>query len=103
MAFYTKEVRNKLMSEAEIDSQFDYHAPSTGDIVDAHEVTRALFKGIAKAYNDALPDAAGRELAILVTKLEEAMFWANAAIARHQDSDPSIYLDLHYFVEGLSG
>jgi hypothetical protein len=40
-------------------------------------LTLALFMD----YN--LPD--GREQALAITKLEEAMFWANAAIARQGD------------------
>lgn len=63
----------------DIKKRFSYHAP-TPDRVDAHEKTRAVFLELASLMDAALPP--GREKAVVITKLEEALFWANAAIAR---------------------
>ena len=40
---------------------------------------------LAHHFNDVLPD--GREKAVALTKIEEAMFWANASIARQPPED----------------
>ena len=66
---------------------FAYHKP--GPIaVEAHENIRGSFKMMACIVLDTVP--AGREQAIVLTKLEEAMFWANAGIAREfAKLDPS--------------
>lgn len=64
----------------ELVHRFGYHPPRTEAKILAHEDTRAAFCGIAMEMENNLPD--GREKAIVMTKIEEAMFWANAAIAR---------------------
>lgn len=46
-----------------------------------HEMVRENLKEEAVWMNEVLPE--GREKSLAVTKLEEAMMWANAAIARH--------------------
>ena len=45
-----------------------------------HGSVRAACLELAHQLNDDLPE--GREKSVAITKLEEAMFWANAAIAR---------------------
>jgi hypothetical protein len=68
-------------SREELNKRFDYHAP-TGNEGDTHEWVRARLKETASAMLTMLPD--GRELSLVVTHLEEAMFWANAALARSE-------------------
>lgn len=65
------------MSES-IDRAFNYHRPDEQAVKD-HQMVRDECKDLAELF-DSLP--AGREKALAMTKLEEAMFWANAAIAR---------------------
>jgi len=65
-----------------IQDRFAYHPPSTDLVRETHERIRDEFGDIALFMNEMLPE--GREAAIVQTKLEEAMFWANAAIARNQ-------------------
>lgn len=66
-------------SSADIDNRFDYHRPND-EKVTAHENVRESCKTVAHYIDAAVPP--GREKALALTKLEEAMFWANAAIAR---------------------
>lgn len=60
--------------------RFTYHAPKPGQPEIYTELRR-------EAHNLALLIAqkvpAGREMSLAVTKIEEAIFWANAGIARH--------------------
>lgn len=68
--------------------RFNYHPPSNDEIKRRHEVARTRLREVADEIGSLLPPS--RELSLFVTKLEEAMFWANAAIARNHDkiSDP---------------
>lgn len=70
------------MEQTDIDKRFDYHAPNTAKVREAHENVRFGCKNLANFLQKKLPE--GREKALAITKLEEAMFWANAAIARNQ-------------------
>lgn len=67
------------MSE-DIQHRFAYHPPKDQEAVKAHERIRAYLGQLAAELDETLP--AGREKALAITKIEEAMFWANAAIAR---------------------
>lgn len=60
--------------------RFTYHAPKSNDRLRQHERVRSYLLQMAQEFTDTLPS--GRELSLVLTKLEEAMFWANAAIAR---------------------
>lgn len=62
-----------------LDANFNYHAP-TPEKVSKHERVRRVFKNTAAIMAEDLPPS--REASLVQTKLEEAMFWANAAIAR---------------------
>lgn len=68
------------MSFEDIENRFNYHAP-TEHKIQGHEAVRSDAKMIAHAWDLNLPE--GREKALALTKLEEATFWANAAIARN--------------------
>lgn len=59
--------------------RFRYRAPSTERAVE-HENARELVRDVALELDELLPE--GREKALVLTHLEEALFWANAAIAR---------------------
>lgn len=63
-------------------NRFDYHPPSTDDVKGNHEAVRAVLRQAANHLISVTP--AGREQSLAITKIEEAMFWANAAIARNQ-------------------
>ena len=63
----------------DINNRFDYHRPDQR-LQAEHQGIRNALKANATFLNDVLPE--GREKSLAITKLEEAMFWANAAIAR---------------------
>jgi hypothetical protein len=67
-------------TQADIDLIFDAHAPGTEADRVAHQNVRDAYKDIARRMLVVLPD--GREKALVLTKLEEASFFAHAAIAR---------------------
>ncbi|MEV0031415.1 hypothetical protein [Nocardia sp. NPDC050793] len=69
-------------STADINHRFDYHRPSTAKVT-AYEGVRAGCRELAHQFDRDLPP--GREKALAITQLEQAMFWANAAIARSQN------------------
>lgn len=59
-------------------ARFEYKRPD-GDKVIKHEDVRASVISLATDLNAILPE--GREKATAFTKLQEVMFWANAAVA----------------------
>jgi hypothetical protein len=63
-----------------IESDFTYHAPLVGH-PEKYEALRSNAKLLAFMIDDHCPDS--REKSLALTKLEEAVMWANAAIARH--------------------
>lgn len=65
----------------DLDRLFDYHAPDNVTRV-THEGLRYDVKTFAAQILQYLPD--GREKALFMTNLEQASFWAHAAIARSQ-------------------
>jgi hypothetical protein len=65
-----------------IENNHKHHPPKTGQRIKAHEYVRKVTRECAEAFVDACPE--GRELSIALTKIEEAMMWANAAIARQE-------------------
>ena len=74
---------DKTQSQNDIEHRFAFHAATTDEKQLAHGSARGLCRSLAMQLNDLLPD--GREKALAITHLEEVMFWANAAIARHVD------------------
>jgi hypothetical protein len=71
----------------ELTRRFQYHPPTTEQTRSDHENVRRIFRETAEQVKDILPASAGRELALSITKIEEAMMWANAGIARHSGSE----------------
>lgn len=68
------------MDSRDIENRFAFHAAPTQEKRDAHTSIRQQCRQLANALNAVLPD--GREKALAITRLEEVMFWGNAAIAR---------------------
>lgn len=60
--------------------RFSHHPPRNQDDIQLHAAVRGEFMQLAHNLTAMCPP--GRELSLVLTKLEEAMFWANAAIAR---------------------
>lgn len=69
------------MTNEEFDKRFTYHLPK-GDQTGRYKDIRAMAKDFALAIDNMCPDS--REKSISLTKIEEASFWANAAIARNE-------------------
>ncbi|MEV6074363.1 hypothetical protein AB0L80_04490 [Streptomyces sp. NPDC052069] len=70
------------MAPADIEHRFAFHPATTDEKRDAHGSIRQACRRLADQINEQVP--AGREQALAVTKVEEAMFWANAALARQE-------------------
>ncbi|MEU1880326.1 hypothetical protein ABZ470_23720 [Streptosporangium sp. NPDC020072] len=60
--------------------RFQYHPAATEDVALAHSRVRQKCFDVALFAEAVIPDS--RERSLGITKLEEAMFWLNAAIAR---------------------
>lgn len=71
------------MSVQDLEHRFNYHPPTTDQRRRQHEMVRADCLSLAQTLNESLPDS--REKALAIAKIEEAMFWANAALARQPD------------------
>lgn len=65
---------------ADFDNRFSHHPPTPEAII-KHAAIREQARAFAQLMEDVLP--ASREKSVVLTKIEEAMFWANAAIARN--------------------
>jgi len=66
---------------ADIENRFTYHPPKEGQ-AERYQDLRDQCKDLALNILGCCPP--GRERALALTKLEEASFWANAAIARNE-------------------
>lgn len=64
-----------------VENDFTYHAP-VGDQVERYKLIRDEGKFMAGVLVNACPES--RELSLALTKVEEAVMWANAAIARNE-------------------
>jgi hypothetical protein len=68
------------MTPEELDRRYTYHAPDD-ETRALHDTVRAQEKQFAEFMDSMLEDS--REKSLMLTKLEEAMFWAHAHIARN--------------------
>jgi hypothetical protein len=64
----------------DLDVKFKHHPPRDDLTIRKHEEIRAACRKVAETVEATVP--LGREQALALTKIEEAMFWANAGIAR---------------------
>lgn len=67
----------------DLDVRFNYHAPDE-DRITRHQAVREAARRMAVAVLQVTEP--GREQALALTKIEEAMFWANASVARERQS-----------------
>lgn len=64
----------------QIENNFSYHAPKPGQ-PEIYQEIREKAKELAYLIDQKAPDS--REKSLAMTNLEQAVFWANAAIARN--------------------
>lgn len=65
--------------EYDIENKFRYHEPK-GDQPQKYAMLRNMGRELAELVNNMVPDS--REKSLAMTKIEEAIMWANAGIAR---------------------
>jgi hypothetical protein len=65
----------------QIENNFTYHAP-TARQAEKYTVIRGEAKSLALIIDGMCPNS--REKSLAMTNLEQAVFWANAAIARNE-------------------
>ena len=68
------------MINPKFESAFTYHAPKEGQ-PEKYQAIRSKAKELAYLIDDLVP--VGREQNLAITKIEEAVMWANAGIARN--------------------
>ena len=69
------------MEPGELTKRFTYHPPK-GDQTHRYEAIRHDAHTLANLIDTACPES--REKSLAFTKLEEAVMWANASIARNE-------------------
>lgn len=77
-----QDATDKIMLDR-IDQAFVYHAPTANQPA-RYERLRAEARSLARTIVGLVPD--GRERSLAITKLEEVVMWANAAISREEVS-----------------
>lgn len=72
------------MELQELNNRFTYHAPKS-DQPKRYQEIRSTALTLASVVNLLTPES--REKSLAFTKIEEAVFWANAAIARNEKEE----------------
>ncbi len=67
-----------MLGDDEINRRLGFH-PATEATIPLFEANRAAVIGVARLFDETLPP--GREAACALTALQEALMWANAAVA----------------------
>ena len=70
-----------MIDQAELVNRFTYHAPH-GNQQEKYQNLRLFGLSLAEHIVENTP--VSREQSVALTKLEEAIFWANASIARNE-------------------
>lgn len=69
---------------SDLEKRFNHHSPKDANVGANITGVRAICLDAAERISALMPEAAGREKALMLTNLEQTMFWANAGIARNQ-------------------
>ena len=70
------------LDSAELSIRFNYHEPEDDWQIRRYEEIRKRAREFANYIASSCPPS--RELSLAITKLEEVVMWANAAIARRE-------------------
>ena len=68
------------MDSKTVENNFTYHPPKP-DQIEKYTAIRDTGKNVVELINDVCPES--REKSLAITKIEEAIMWANAAVARN--------------------
>ena len=72
-----------MITQEELQDRFTYHSVKTETRKERHELLRKNAYQLAYLITQFSPPS--REQSLAITKLEEVVFWVNAAIARHEE------------------
>lgn len=72
------------MNPVELGSRFAYHPPRASQPA-RYELIRGQALHLAALIDRQCPES--REKSLAITRIEEAVMWANAAIARHEHEE----------------
>lgn len=73
----------RWISDDQITQMFAFQAPVTAEHADLHQLVRSNCRDFALWLNKRVPEGPAKTTAI--SKVREAMFWANAAVADAAD------------------
>jgi hypothetical protein len=73
--------REREMEASELETRFTYHPPKDGQ-AERYQLIRQEARSFAERIDGECPES--REKSLALTSLEQAVMWANAAIARRE-------------------